>query len=62
MNTEDNMYSFLSAIGEAEASESTINAKVNATRQKFESDKTADVSAHILLNGVMHKPIEETVK
>lgn len=62
MNTEDNQYSYLSALGEAQTSTANVNAEVNAKRQRFESDKAADVSAHILLNGVMHKPIEETVK
>ena len=62
MNTEDNQYSYLSALGEAQTSTANVNAIVNGKRQRFESDKAADVSAHILLNGVMHKPIEETVK
>ena len=62
MNTEDNMYSYMSAMGEAQTSQAGINNEVNSKRQRFESDKSADVSAHILLNGVMHKPIDEAVK
>tara|TARA_R110001599_G_scaffold5248_2_gene26372 strand:+ start:3187 stop:4551 length:1365 start_codon:yes stop_codon:yes gene_type:complete len=58
----DNQYSYLADIGESRANEEDIQNKVNTQRQKFESDKSADVSAHILLNGVMHSKIEQGVK
>ena len=58
----DNAYSYLSAIGEAKNNNDGIQNDINTARQKFESDKSADVSAHILLNGVMHSKLEAGVK
>ena len=58
----DNAYSYMGALGEASQDNSVIQSKINTTRQRFESDKSSDISAHILLNGVMHEPIKKTVE